>query len=280
MRFAVVAALACMGAFMGAEPAFAWGLTGHRITGAVADQYLSPKARAGVKDILGTDSLAAASNWPDFMRSAEGDFWQKQSVPFHYVTIPLGKRYEDVGAPPEGDSITALKTYSAIAKDPKQPLAARQEALKFIVHIIGDLSQPLHVGKPGDRGGNDVKISFFGEPGNLHTIWDSTLIGHNMLSYTEWTDWIVGGLTTDELRNWSSAEPMQWLADSSAERDALYPAPGVTDLRYSYVFEQSDRLNRQLAKGGLRMAAYLNALFDEPEKATGKEPVKRAGKAR
>ncbi len=263
MRFVVVAVLA----LAAAQPAFAWGQTGHRITGAVADEYLSPRARAAVKDILGTETLAQVSNWPDFMRSAEGDFWQKHSVPFHYVTIPLGKRYQDVGAPPEGDAITALQKFSAIAKDPKQPLAERQKALKFVIHIAGDLSQPLHVGKPGDRGGNDVKISFFGDPTNLHTLWDSTLIANQNLSYSEWTNWLQRGLTSDQLRDWSAADPLQWLPDSAAEREEMYPKPGETDLRYSYVFQQNDRLNRQLAKGGLRLAAYLNALFDEAGKA-------------
>lgn len=260
MRFVLTALLA----LAAAQPVLAWGQTGHRITGAVADEYLSPRARAAVKDILGTETLAEVSNWPDFMRSSPEPFWQKESVPWHYVTIPLGKRYEDVGAPPEGDAMTALKKFSAIARDSKQPLAERRKALKFVIHIVGDLSQPLHVGRPGDRGGNDVKISFFGDPTNLHTLWDSTLIASHGLSYSEWTQWLVRGLTTDQLRDWSSPEPLQWLPDSAAEREALYPAPQETDLRYSYVFQQSDRLNRQLAKGGLRLAAYLNKLFDTP----------------
>ncbi|MCG2841725.1 S1/P1 nuclease [Sandaracinobacter sp. RS1-74] len=258
MRFAAIAAVA----LAVSQPAFAWGLTGHRITGAVADEYLSPKARAGVKDILGTESLAEASNWPDFMRSDPDPFWQKESVPWHYVTIPADKAYADVGHPPEGDSITALTKYAAIARDAKAPLAERQKALRFVIHIVGDLSQPLHVGRPGDRGGNDVKVSFFGEQTNLHTLWDSTLIAHNQLSYTEWAGWLTSRFTTDELRDWSSPDPQQWLADSVLEREAMYPAN--PDLRYSYVFEQQARLNRQLGKGGLRLASYLNALFDTP----------------
>lgn len=258
MRFLPMIAVA----LCAAQPAFAWGLTGHRVTASIADGHLGPKARAAVKELLGTETLAQVSNWPDFMRSAPDPFWQKESVPWHYVTIPVGKRYEDVGPPPEGDAITALKTYSAVVKDPKASLAERRKALRFIIHIVGDLSQPLHVGRPGDRGGNDVKVTYFGDPTNLHTLWDSTLIDSQRLSYTEWTDWLTGNLTVEQLRDWSSADPMQWLADSSAERQALYPAD--PDLRYSYGFEQNDRLNRQLAKGGLRLASYLNRLFDAP----------------
>lgn len=258
MRRLLLAALA----LCAAQPAFAWGQTGHRITGAVADNYLSPRARAAVKDVLGSQTLAEVANWPDVMRSTPDPFWQTQSLPFHYVTIPVGQSYEAVGPPPEGDAITALTRFSAIAKDLKQPLAERQKALKFVIHIVGDLAQPLHVGQPGDRGGNDVRVGFFGAPANLHSIWDTSLIEHHGLSYSEWTAWTVRGVTSDQLRDWSVAEPSQWLADSAAERAAIYPAAGETDLRYSYVFQQTDRLHRQLAKGGLRLAAYLNRLFD------------------
>lgn len=245
-----------------AQPVLAWGQTGHRVTAAIADQHLSPRARAAVRDLLGAETLAQVSNWPDFMRSAPDPFWQKESVPWHYVTIPLGKRYEDVGAPPEGDAYTALKRFSAVVQDHKAPLKDRQTALRFIIHIVGDLSQPLHVGRAGDRGGNDVKVSWFGEPTNLHTVWDTTLIANQNLSYTELTDWLMGNVTTDQLRAWSSPDPLQWIADSAAEREAVYPAD--PDLRYRYAFEQQDRVNRQLTKGGLRLASYLNKLFDTP----------------
>lgn len=249
-------------AFSAAEPALAWGLTGHRVTGAVADQYLSPKARAAVMEILGNESLAEASNWADFMRSDPDPFWQQRSLSWHYVTVPADTAYGRANVPQGGDALTALKAYSAVLKDPKATLADRQGALRFIVHIIGDLAQPLHVGRTDDRGGNMVKRSFFGEPTNLHRIWDSQLIDYQQLAYSEWRDQILRHLTPDDLRQWSSADPLQWVADSVTEREAIYPPQ--EDLRYEYVFAQTDRLNRQLAKGGLRMAAYLNRLFDAP----------------
>jgi hypothetical protein len=245
-----------------AHPALAWGQTGHRVTGEIADRHLSPRARAGIRELLGVETLAQASTWPDFMRSSAEPFWQKESGPWHYVTIPLGKRYEDVGAPPEGDAVTALKRFSATVRDPRAPLAERQKALRFIIHVVGDLSQPLHVGRAGDRGGNDVKVSWFGEPTNLHTVWDTTLVDNQKLSYTELSDWLMGDLTPGQLRDWSSPEPLQWIADSIVEREALYPAD--PELRYRYVFEQQERVNRQLTKGGLRLASYLNRLFEAP----------------
>jgi hypothetical protein len=249
-------------ALLAASPALAWGQTGHRVTGAIADGFLGPKARAGMLEILGTESAAEASTWPDFMRSSPDSFWQKTASPWHYVTVPPGRTYDQVGPPPEGDALTALARFSATVRNPKAPLAERQLALRFIIHIVGDLSQPLHVGNGKDRGGNQVKVSFFGKPTNLHSVWDNDLIDSEGLAYSEWRAWLVAAATPEQLRSWSSADPKQWVADSAAERDRVYPAG--TELGYAYIFEHRDRLRRQLTKGGLRMAAYLNALFEMP----------------
>lgn len=261
-RLSVLAALACLctSALAIPAPASAWSQTGHRVTGAIADQHLGPKARAGLKDILGTESLSEASTWPDFMRSAPDNFWQKEATPWHYVTIPAGKTHAEVGSPPQGDAISALKKFSATVQNPKAPLADRQLALRFIVHIIGDLSQPLHVGTGTDRGGNDVKVTFFDKPTNLHAVWDYELVETESLSYTEWTSWLMAAATPDQLRIWSSADPQAWLTDSATLRDQIYPA--APELGYAYVFANRERVRQQLTKGGLRLAAYLNMLFD------------------
>ncbi len=264
MRWLMVLFPAVLGLALLPAPLLAWGQTGHRVSGEIADRHLGPKARAGVRELLGGETLAEASSWPDFMRSAPGDFWQKQSGPWHYVTIPPGKSWAEVGPPPEGDAVTALKRFAATVKDRSAPLAERQTALRFIVHIVGDLSQPLHVGRPGDRGGNDVKVTFFGEPTNLHALWDTGLVDRQQLGFTEWADWLLGNAGVDELRAWSSPDPMQWLTDSAAIRDGLYPPAGTTQLGYAYAFQHDRTMRQQLTKGGLRLAAYLNALFDAP----------------
>ncbi len=243
-------------------PAFAWGPTGHRITGALADEYLSPRARAGVKEILGTESLEEASTWPDHMRSAPGTFWRVTASPWHYVTVPDGKRWRDQTPPAQGDALTALDRFARTIRDPKASLEDRQLALRFAIHIIGDLAQPLHAGKPGDRGGNDVKVSFFGRETNLHAVWDSDLVDHERLAFSEWAGRLHRRLTPDELRAWSNPDPEQWVDDSAAVRGRLYP--DNPDLRWDYVFIHRDLLDQQLAKGGLRVAAWLNRLFDAP----------------
>ncbi len=245
-----------------ATPAAAWGPTGHRITGALAEHYLSPKARAGVREILGSESLEEASTWADHMRSAPGLFWRVTASPWHYVTVPDGKRWRDQPPPAEGDALTALRRFESTLKDVKAPLEERQLALRFAIHIVGDLAQPFHVGRPGDRGGNDVKVRFFGRETNLHAVWDSDLIDHERLAFSEWAARLHRRLTPDQLRAWSSPDPEQWVDDAVAIRGSLYPA--APDLGFDYIFAHRERLDQQLAKGGLRIAAWLNRLFDTP----------------
>jgi hypothetical protein len=245
-----------------ASPALAWGQTGHRITGMVADRYLSPRARAAVLETLGSESLAEASTWPDFMRSDPAPFWQKTASPWHYVTVPDGKSYGEVGAPPQGDALTALARFEKTLRDPGAPLAERQLALRFAIHIVGDLAQPFHVGNGTDRGGNDVKVNFFGEATNLHAVWDEGLINHERWSASEWAANLDRRLTPERLRAWSSADARQWVADSGAIRQRLYPEG--SELSWTYVYAHRATLDEQLAKGGLRLAAWLNRTFDAP----------------
>jgi len=182
MRTNVLAALTAAAALL-PSPAFAWGKTGHRVVAAIADTQLSGLARAHVREILGPgESLDDAANWPDEMRSDPAVFWQKTATPWHYVTLN-GITYDH--APPAGDALQALDHFRVVLQDPKANLADKQLALRFIVHLVGDLHQPLHVGKCCDKGGNDVKVTFFGKPTNLHAVWDSALPDEEQLSYSE-----------------------------------------------------------------------------------------------
>src|SRR4051812_49102126 len=127
MRIFIVAAAAVA---LIPSPAFAWGKTGHRVVAAIADTQLSGLARAQVEQILGPgETLDEAANWPDEMRSAPGEFWQKTSVPWHYMDFN-GIVYDR--APTEGDALEAIDRFTAVLKDPKASLADRQMALRFV----------------------------------------------------------------------------------------------------------------------------------------------------
>ena len=259
-------------------PAFAWGKTGHRVIAAIADTQLSGLARAHVEQILGPgESLDEAATWPDEMRSAPEPFWQKTATPWHYVTVN-GTIYDH--APPEGDALEALNHFRTVLQDPSASIADKQLALRFIVHLVGDLHQPLHVGKCCDRGGNDVKVTFFGKPTNLHALWDSQLVDDEQLSFTEMAAKLERHINPEDVVKWWDTNPRDWISESAEIRDTVYPTKGdmpkpakgkkvkksepvLPDLSYSYVYRFTPVMERRLSQGGVRLAAYLNALFAE-----------------
>lgn len=243
------------------SPAFAWGQTGHRVTGMIAEHYLTKRAKKEIEAILGPESLAEASTWPDFMRASPDPFWRKEAGSYHYVTVPPGKTYSDVGAPPEGDAVTALQKFAKTLKDPSASRQDKALALRFTVHIIGDLHQPLHVGNGEDRGGNDVKLAFYGEPSNLHSVWDSGMIDREGLSYSELGAWIEEKITAQEAKEWLVADPLQWIRESGAIRETIYPQG--SDIGRDYSFKYIETVHERLAMGGVRIAAYLNALYSK-----------------
>ncbi len=265
-------------------PASAWGKTGHRVVAAIADTQLSGLARAHVREILGgAESLDEAANWPDEMRSAPGEFWQKTATPWHYVTLN-GIVYDH--APTEGDALQALDHFRSVLQDRKASLADKQLALRFVVHLVGDLHQPLHVGKCCDRGGNEVKVTWFGKPTNLHAIWDAQLVDEEQLSFTELAAKLERHISNQDVLDWWDINPRDWVSESAELRDTVYPAPGakpakgakgrakrVPDLSYTYVYKFTPLMEQRLSQAGVRLAAYLNDIFASPQPVEG--PARR-----
>lgn len=241
--------------------AFAWGKTGHRVGGEIAQDYLSRDAQAAITSILGVERLPEASTWPDFMRSSPDEFWQGDSRSWHYVTVPKGETYGDSPAPDEGDAITALSGFKTILQDPLADPMEKARALRFAVHIIGDLHQPLHAGDGTDRGGNDFDVMWFGDRVNLHGVWDTKIVDDAQLSYTEYADRLGGRITPELASEWNTSDPVIWVTESTALRDTIYPEEG-DDLRWDYVFEHRADMELRLTQSGVRIAAWLNGTFE------------------
>lgn len=275
MKARLFLAAAGMAIALAPAPALAWGKNGHRIVAAIADTQLSGLARAHVKAIIGSaESLDEAAFWPDEMKSAPSDFWQKKANPWHYVTLN-GVMYDH--APSEGDALEALGRFAATLRDPNASLEDKQLALRFIVHLVGDLHQPLHVGKCCDRGGNEVKVKWFGRDLNLHSVWDSALIDDQQLSFTEYAARLQRHISNDDVIAWWDINPRDWISESAQIRDTVYPAmppkgakdkkgePAVPELSYSYVYKFNPVIEDRLSRAGVRLAAYLNAIYAEPQ---------------
>lgn len=237
--------------------ASSWGLTGHRVVGQIADIYLSKKAGKEVKKILGTESLADIANWMDFIKSEPGYDYMK---PWHYVTIPDGQTYESSEKEVKGDVIWALNKFINELKSDTLTLDEQKIALKSLVHLIGDIHQPLHVGNSTDKGGNDVKLKYFWQNSNLHQVWDSRMIDGQNLSYSEWV-LRINHTDKDQVAKLQSASINDWAMESMAMRASVYDIGEKKNINYRYNYDHIAEVDRRLLQAGVRLAGVLNEIF-------------------
>ncbi|MBP8823684.1 MAG: S1/P1 nuclease [Flavobacteriales bacterium] len=235
----------------------AWGRTGHRVVGSIAQQHLSKKARKAVNRILGGESLAMASTWMDDIKS---DRTYEALRDWHWVTIPDGSTYALAAKNPNGDAVETIDRMIAALQSDTLPPEREVVCLKVLVHLIGDLHQPLHVGKGDDKGGNDFQVRWFKQGSNLHRVWDSGMIDESQLSYSELAR-SLDRATRAQITQWSQGSAADWAQENVAFRTAIYPeAPGA-ELGYAYQYQHWPLVQQQLLKGGIRLAGVLNAVF-------------------
>ena len=236
-----------------------WGIIGHRTIGYIAEQHLSSKAKKEVKRILGYETLAECSNWMDEVKSDDA---YDHMFNWHYVTIPDGKRYETCEKEPKGDIIMTIERMIAELKSDTLDVNTEKENLKILVHLIGDLHQPLHVGNGTDLGGNKVRLKWFWRNSNLHSIWDSGMIEGKQYSYTELAN-SVNHAEEDEVKFWQSTSVRDWAHESMDLRDQCYKnIPSDSSLSYEYVYQNWNTVEKQLLKGGVRLAGVLNEIYE------------------
>ncbi len=240
------------------EAYFWWGQIGHRTTGWIAQELLSPEAQAAVNRVLEGNSLAEVSTWMDEVRSDRSFDYMG---PWHYVTIPPGQTYQTAEKPAGGDVLWALDKVVRELSD--GGLTPEQEAinLKVLVHLIGDLHQPLHVGNGTDRGGNDVRLEWFGDRSNLHRVWDSEMIDSKQLSFIELADFIDDGLNSELINQWQSTHWYDWAMESQDMLSQVYDLPENGRLGYEYMFKNFEAVQLRLLQAGVRLAGVINQIY-------------------
>jgi hypothetical protein len=236
--------------------AFGWGPTGHRTTGWIANKYLSKQARKTIERILQGQSLAIASTWMDEVRS---DSTFDYMVDWHWVTIPPGQTYDQTAKNPNGDIIQTLERIIAELKSKNLSEAEQAQRIRILIHLVGDIHQPLHVGARDDRGGNDVKVMWFRTESNLHRVWDSDMIDDTKLSYTE----LAQSLSVpdkDQLQAWQKNSVRDWANESQSFQKEVYDINnGKLGYRYSYLYLPIVR--QRLLQAGVRLAGILNEIY-------------------
>jgi hypothetical protein len=253
MRCVVVAFLFII---FSAGPVMSWGPTGHRVVGAVAEQYLTRKARARLAKILDGQSLALASTWMDEVRS---DSAYDHMADWHWVTIPDGMSYADTEKNPAGDIIATLNRVINELRQGSLNAAEERERVLILIHLVGDLHMPLHVGNGKDRGGNNTRVSWFNRPSNLHRVWDDEMINETRLSYTEFAASFKRP-SEKQLRLWQQSDILVWAEESKAYRDEIYNV-GDGRLSYRYSYQHMPMVRQRLLQAGIRLAGILNSIY-------------------
>ncbi len=239
-----------------------WGSQGHMIVGQIGQNNLNPNAKKAVATILKGQTLADVANWADMVKSKPE--WA-HTKPWHFVDIADGEDYTTSEHKSEGDVVGAITDMVKVLNTSSSTAMEKENALKFIVHFVGDIHQPLHVGKPEDRGGNDVHITFNGKGSNLHALWDSLMIMKSPLDYMQYANWLEHGKAFTPPYDLPAFAFSTIITEDMNARSEIYNfSPGTQgniQVTEAYYKRNVDLMNHQLLTGGKRLATLLNSIF-------------------
>lgn len=247
----------------------AWDATGHAIVAMLAEERLTPQAREAVTMLLEGQSMVQVASWPDQVRN-------KQTAPWHYVNIEIEepKYVPDRHCPDQQCVIGQIDRFRETLADPSINPAKRQKALKYLVHFVGDLHQPLHAGQHHDRGGNDVKVVFLGKainpftkkPWNLHQVWDNGLLDQYATDTKQAVSQVNEWLTSQDEATLAQGSVIDWAMQShDMARDHAYAFSVDRQLGAEYVQHNLPAVEAQLGRAGIRLAALLNMALAKRE---------------
>jgi hypothetical protein len=281
MRRAILIEVICV-IVTGSGPSWAWGPLGHRASGFMAERLLRPEVRREVRALLEPgETLADASQWAD---EAEVRDRMPRSNAWHYVNVPLGARaYESRHCDDRRSCVVEkIREYRRILSDRRRPARERREALRWLVHLIQDVHQPLHVGDNRDRGGNTTQVLFEGRSYNLHYFWDNVLVREANRDERAWLDDLTEMLSARNLSRWSAGEPEDWANESLEAARRAY-----TDPVSGRVIRSGDRLGdayfravepivrERLAQAAVRTALVLNEVFSTKAESPRESGLRR-----
>jgi hypothetical protein len=239
--------------------AHAYGPLGHRIAGLAAEPLLCGRARAEIRSLAGDVGLDELGLWADRVRSYPE---HADSAPWHYMNIADGASLAEYVSPPEGDVLGAIARFSGIVADIRAARAQRRDALRFLVHFVVDLHQPLHVGRAEDRGGNAVELVYQGEATNLHRFWDTQAIALDGLAVDAYARALFARAGIDAGGAASEiGTPRSWARESLALRPDVYSLNRRGRIDDAYRRRAERITERRLAAAALRLAGTLNRLL-------------------
>jgi len=232
---------------------------GHRIIADIAYDNLSGSARSQVDKVLGKRGIVYEATWADEVRS---DNKYAYSYPWHYQDLDDKMTSADISKllnnpTAEGEHLFfAIDSMEARIKKNKNDA----EALKFLVHLVGDLHQPMHLGGKNDKGGNKIDMNWFGRKTNLHAVWDGALIDSEKMSYSEFSQYLQDKYEPRKAE-FKKHNLLQSIEASYSVRNAIYAYDNTDTSNYHYVYFFADKRDEMLYRGGIQLANILNALY-------------------
>ena len=235
-----------------------WGSTGHRALAEVASFYLTENAKNKINEILDGETIVTASMYADDIKS---DSRYDEYYNWHFINMELDENYEDTVPSEKVDVFIAINKCIDILESNSVTDSEKSFYLKLLIHFIGDLHQPMHIGRYEDRGGNRVYVKWFGRNSNLHRVWDSEMINGYNMSYSE----LAKNLPTPEKLEieFERDDLIVWVNEIHSYTRKIYNGVSIDDnLGYEYQYENFQTVRDLILKGVLRLASVLNYLFD------------------
>lgn len=238
---------------------FGWGKMGHDVTCAIAQKHLSASARERINDLLDGKSIIYWANWLDDASNSPEYAYSKT---WHYKNIDADETYDNARLNPKGDITTALRQQIALLTDRSTKREEAILALKMVIHLMGDLHQPMHMGHLSDLGGNKWKVTYFRSDTNLHSVWDTALPeSAHKWSHTEWAE-ELDRLSDADAKEVASGSIDDWARQTMTIATSIYDTtPEDSKLSYTYVSTWAPVVEQQFLRGGLRLAKVLNEAF-------------------
>lgn len=262
-------AFLCISLLLSSISSYAWGPKGHDVVAAIAEQHLTRKARKALNELLDGKSIVYYSSWMDNIQNSP--YWENgynKTKTWHYANVDKGLTYQTMKKNENGDVVTGLEFLTKELTENYDNLtdSMRVDYVKMIVHMVGDLHCPMHAGRLSDLGGNRMKVKWFGQNTNLHSVWDSKMIDSaRKWSYTEWVEHL--DRTSPKYRKGIMRGTYEeWFTETVDGAASIYDYVESLDsenpnLSYQFVYDFSPLLEDRLLVGGLRLAYVLNTIF-------------------
>lgn len=218
------------------------------MVGLIADNYLYSSAKRKIKKLLKRKSLAFVSTFGDEIKS---DRRYNEFYTWHYINMDLDENHEASEKNTTGDLVTGIEYCKKIIKDKNSSNDDKAFYLKLLIHLVGDLHQPMHIGRREDKGGNDIKLKWFYKDSNLHKVWDTEMIDHFGMSYKELAE-NADVLTRRQVKAIQKGTLSDWVNETHILLKKIYESvESGENLRYRYNYRYFEQLRTQLQIGGI-----------------------------